>query len=410
MKINLSAYLVVAMGFLASCCNSGISQTFENTTSQNALELLVEVNSPEVLAQANTLGEFKLVADKVELPYEAISENGKIVNILTQIDLPAGSKKAICIEEGAATPASKKTQAEISQAQGGEWKWVTKNNGNEQWEYQGTTSWENTNSLTVDTKHWDHSFDIRYEGPGWESDKIGYRFYLDWRNANDIFGKKVNTPVLQNVGLDGFDSYHELADWGADIMKVGSALGIGTIAHWYNDQVRRVDSVDTRVCEITANGLLQSKVKTTYSGWAYDGGKTDLTSELTINAGSYLTKCHLSLSNAIDNMATGIIKMPNTEVIQGENGDWAYFATFGVQSLNKDELGLIIIYKKSNLQVVTEDSLNHVIVLTPENGGTDLTYYFGGLWTLDSSNIKTTAQLKDYAEQQVALLNAGLIN
>ncbi|MFV0290890.1 MAG: DUF4861 family protein [Mangrovibacterium sp.] len=407
MKFKFSA-LVLASAFLASCSTS-IQQTFENPTSHDATELLVEINSPEVLAQANSLASFKLMDNNTELAYEAISNGDSIVKILAQINLPANSKKAITITEGTPTAPEKKTQAEISQAQGGEWKWVTKNNGNEQWEYQGTTSWKNVNRLEVDEKHWDHGFDIRYEGPGWESDKVGYRFYLDWRNAVDVFGKRVNTPVLQNVGLDGFDSYHELADWGADIMKVGDALGIGSISHWVSDHVRRVDSVDSHVCEIAVDGLLQSVVKTTYNGWSYDGGKTDLISELTINAGSYLSKCHISLSNPIDNIATGIIKMPNTEIIQGENGEWCYFGTFGVQSLNKDELGLLVLYKKANLQSVTEDAKNHVIILTPENQGTEVTYYFGAQWTLDASGIKTTEQLKAYADQQVALLNAGLI-
>ena len=30
-------------------------------------------------------------------------------------------------------------------------------------------------SLKVNVKHTDHSFDIQFEGPGWESDKIGCR-------------------------------------------------------------------------------------------------------------------------------------------------------------------------------------------------------------------------------------------
>ncbi len=108
---------------------------------------------------------------------------------------------------------------------------MTKQNGNQQYEYQGG-EFKPVGKLLVDEKHTDHSFDIQFEGPGWESDKIGYRIYLDWRNAIDIFGKKTDAMVLHNVGLDGFDSYHEMQDWGVDILKVGSALGIGTLAFW----------------------------------------------------------------------------------------------------------------------------------------------------------------------------------
>jgi len=41
---------------------------------------------------------------------------------------------------------------------------------------------------------------VAYEGPGWESDKVAYRIYLDGRNALDIFGKKTPDLVLSKVG------------------------------------------------------------------------------------------------------------------------------------------------------------------------------------------------------------------
>ncbi len=35
-----------------------------------------------------------------------------------------------------------------------------------------------------------HNAYFKYEGPGWESERVGYRLYLDERNRCDIFGKK----------------------------------------------------------------------------------------------------------------------------------------------------------------------------------------------------------------------------
>ena len=60
----------------------------------------------------------------------------------------------------------KRTQAELSYKTGGEWK---------NREYVGG-SFQNTQFLRVPPEHKDHSWFIRYEGPGWESDKVGYRF------------------------------------------------------------------------------------------------------------------------------------------------------------------------------------------------------------------------------------------
>lgn len=114
----------------------------------------------------------------------------------------------------------KRTQAELSHKFGGEF--VNR-------KYVGG-GFQNVSYLKLPPEHTDHSDFIRYEGPGWESDKVGYRFYLDWRNAIDIFGKKVSNMVLKNVGHDEYDSYHNPADWGMDILKVGESLGVGSIA------------------------------------------------------------------------------------------------------------------------------------------------------------------------------------
>ena len=114
-----------------------------------------------------------------------------------------------------ASKSNTKTYAEISIKEGGYWK------GREYMEGK----FKNVADLKVPSEHTDHSWYIRYEGPGWESNKIAYRLYLDWRNAIDIFGKVTETMVLSQVGQDGFDSYHEPQPWGSDILKVGKAKG-----------------------------------------------------------------------------------------------------------------------------------------------------------------------------------------
>ena len=139
---------------------------------------------------------------------------------------------------------AKRTQAELSHKIGG--RWVNR-------EYEGGT-FQNVNYLSVPPEHKDHSWFIRYEGPGWESDKVGYRFYLDQRNATDVFGKKTPEVILQQVGLDGFDSYHNMQSWGMDVMNVGPSLGIGSIGAWNNGKVLRVEKTDSVTCEILENG------------------------------------------------------------------------------------------------------------------------------------------------------------
>ncbi len=292
----------------------------------------------------------------------------------------------------------RKTQAYLGLKEGGEWKFVTKANGNEQYEYQGGT-FKSVESLKMDEKHTDHSFDIQFEGPGWESDKIGYRLYLDWRNATDIFGKKVDTLVLHKVGLDGFDSYHEMCDWGVDVLKVGSSLGIGALGFWDGEKATRVEKTDSIFCSVES-GDNSSSVQVQYHGWEIADVKTDLSTALSIETGSYLTKYDVSLSNEIPNIATGIVKNPDIELVKFDDikEGWGCIATFGVQTLQSDNLGMCVFYRMDQLVEVAEDKYSHVVVLKPENN--QLTYYFGAAWEQDASKVKTIDEFKELLKEQ----------
>lgn len=202
----------------------------------------------------------------------------------------------------------KRTQGKPSIKSGGKWA------GNK---YEGGT-FKDTNYLKAPVEHTDHSEFIRFEGPGWESDKVGYRLYLDWRNGTDIFGKKVTDSILQNVGQDGFESYHEMSPWGMDILKVGDAFGIGAVGIWENGKVERVSKTDGLICEILADGPVHSLLRIKYLGWKTNSGKYDLTSRLSITAGSRLTKHNIIVDKDIDNLCTGIVKNQESVILKSE--------------------------------------------------------------------------------------------
>jgi len=300
------------------------------------------------------------------------------------------------------TAQKSKTQAYLGLKEGGKWVWVTKSNGNEQYEYQGGV-FKSVSNLKMDEKHTDHSFDIQFEGPGWESDKIAYRLYLDWRNATDIFGKIVDTLVLHNVGLDGFDSYHEMQDWGVDVLKVGSSLGIGSLAFWDGEKATRVEKTDSIFCSVES-GKKSSKANVDYYGWEINGTKTNLFSSLEIEEGSYLTKYDIQLSEELPNLATGIVKLSGTEVLIFDDikPGWKCLATFGVQTLQNDNLGMCVFYKTEQELEIAVDKYSHLVVLKPENN--QLTYYFGAAWEHDLSGVKTMDDFKNLLKTQTQFL------
>lgn len=275
------------------------------------------------------------------------------------------------------------------------------------------TKYENVTKIKVPAEHIDHDGLYKYEGPGWESEKVGYRFYLDWRNATDIFGKKVKELVLQNVGVkdtiaDNNESFHTMQDWGMDIFKVGNSLGIGAFGMWCDGKVNMVSKTDSVTCKITKNGPVRSEIKTNYYGWSVKDKKYDVESKLSITAGSRLTKNLIKVTGNAENIVTGLAKYAGTTFMKGNaKKGWNYIALWGHQSLADDNLGIALFYKTKNLAELTEDKLSYIVKLKPNKG--EVEYYFGAAWEKEFEGIKTEKEFRSYLENVINELNNPLV-
>lgn len=297
-------------------------------------------------------------------------------------------------EETPPAPSAKGTYAELSRKTGGTWK---------DRKYEGGT-FENVDSLRVPDQNTDHSFFMRYEGPGWESGKIGYRLYLDWRNATDIFGKKTDSMVLSHVGQDNYDSYHEPGDWGQDILKVGSALGIGSVGRLVDGKVRHFEEVDSTLASVH-NGDARSSVTVNYYGWKTGDKKIDLTSVYSIAPDTRYTRHEVTVSAPVEGLSTGIVIHDSTEVLTNTSADgkWAYLATYGIQTLVPDKLGMAILYKTDGVNKVEDREFDHLIEFKPT--GDKIVFYFLGAWEQEPGGIKTQDEFRSYLDGLLTTLN-----
>lgn len=195
------------------------------------------------------------------------------------------------------------------------------------------------------------------EGPAWENDKVGFRLYFDVRNGKDIWGKTTTSMMMDTVGTNPSLSYHQKADWGMDVLKVGSSLSAGALAI----KVRLTANRDTLirlggknmgkvVYEKIADGPLFAKFKLSYPEWKFaDGYKPiSLTEEISIWGGQYFYQSDVKIIGAPDGtqLVTGFANhyaLPMEE-IAGQNA--TSFYSFGVQSENKDKLGLAVLALK----------------------------------------------------------------
>ena len=400
-------FVCASIGLVACQQGSSINKEFPkvikvaltNNSSQKLDDAIIQIPIEQLMKKDTTFNTKACVAiSNGEERASQISDfdgDGKADFLVVNVDLTNTKSLEIRFNPEGTNERTyvKRTQAELSYKTGGYFK---------DRKYIGGT-FQNADYLRVPDEHTDHSFYIRYEGPGWESDLVGYRFYLDWRNAIDIFGKKTNAMVLQDVGQDGFDSYHEPADWGQDILKVGESLGIGTLGMWVDNMAQRVAETDSIECWITVNGPIQSVIKTQYHGWKIENTKFNLTTYLSINAGSRMTKQHVEISPIPENLCTGIVKDKNAQLLKSmnQNSEWQYLATYGLQSLANDTLGMAVLYQSSNLIQLDDDEESNVIVLNVPEG--ELDYYFLAAWQQEKP--MSEEEFIGYLNDQIDILN-----
>ncbi|WP_207951678.1 glycoside hydrolase family 88 protein [Pseudomaricurvus alcaniphilus] len=301
--------------------------------------------------------------------------DGQRDQALVMLDLQAGEKLQLALRDKSAAdmaPQVQRSHAEIGVKAGGNWQGS---------KYEGGV-FQDVEAVTLPPQYTDHSQFLRYEGPGIESDVIGYRVYLDWRNGFDIFGKQQAGLQLAQVGLDGYQSYHEPADWGMDILKVGKSVGIGGFGYWENGALTRVSEVKGWSARIVEDGSLYSAFAINYDDWTVAGKTVDVRAQLAMVAGSRLARVNLKTDPGLEQLAVGLVKHADTEVLKGSldiTGEaWSYLATLGPQALDGQPLLMFVLFKRETLVELTEDEHNQVALLKVRGG--ELEYYFGAQW------------------------------
>ncbi len=197
------------------------------------------------------------------------------------------------------------------------------------------------------------------EGPSWENDKVGFRLYFDQRNGKDIWGKTTPAMVLDDVGKDTLTSYHHIAEWGMDVLKVGKSLGAGALALQYTDAAGkdtlvRLGGIDMGkvVYEKIADGPVRAIFRMQYPVWKMAASlpPLSLTEEVSIWGGQYFYESKVSVNNAPVNakLVTGIVNLHDLSLAALDTIGQQVVYTYGVQSENKDKLGMAILFSKES--------------------------------------------------------------
>lgn len=413
MKYILSFLIISAFSsvfaFSGSSSNDDeITVTLQNRHNIKLNDIIVKVDVEKIkkhLPQFNLIN-YNIKEMDTPVIAEIVKNNNSLSDdLLLNLSFKPGEKKTLTISKSA-TPQqvpAKRTQAYLGQKT--DYKRVDK--------YYKEGRFESVTFTKIPEDHFAHDALYQFEGPGWESDKVGYRFYLDDRNRTDIFGKTTGKVVLNIVGKDDLDSgnegYQNPQEWGMDIFKVGNSLGIGSIATFDNGKVVTVSKTDSTTCRIINNNNLFSAVRTSYYGWSVGEKKYGLIADLSIDAGSRLTKNELYIKGELPNICTGIAKHDSTDFFKSADKNkqgWGYIGLYGKQSRDGGMLGLAVFYKKSELIKQDQSSDSYLVLLKPNKGA--VTYYFTAAWDKEPNGIKTKEEFIKYLDVTCKLLDNGV--
>jgi hypothetical protein len=256
----------------------------------------------------------------------------------------------------------------------------------------------------------DHSIGnklMKYEGFGWESELVGYRYYYDNRGAIDIFGKQKHALALKEVGLDG-SNYHALESWGMDVLKVNSSVGLGAPAAVINNKLLKV--TDFASSKVNIKNLAQfSQIDLFHEQWKVGDKTTDLHTRFRIFPGSALTDVYTSTSQTIDNWGTGIVNHQVQYFESNETSTWCYLASFGEQSLNEDLLGMAIFYKCKDKRQIVVDKDNIAVHLTSSpSADNGIHYKFTAKWQAEPDGPNASDEFTQYLNNTLNLLNSPI--
>ena len=280
----------------------------------------------------------------------------------------------------------------------------------------------------------DNGFEIiaQAESVSWENDKMGFRNYFDCRNVKDLFGKLKPEMIMDNLQTPEMGSYHELSDWGMDVLHCGSSLGSGGLALLKNDSLYRLGSTAVYEYQKITEGPARSIFELRYKGWKVDGDDLQAVERISIYPGKYWFKSDVTVTGCPvgSQIVTGIVTSHlKNEPFQFKASDYQCIGTHDVQSLNEDELGMAVLvplkkagkigrttdinFFKLGYQTVVEKSFSNIISQTYYIGqkcesGKPSEHYFFAVWGLEDNQWKTEEGFSKYIAAEAEKLSSGI--
>ncbi|MEP6465967.1 MAG: DUF4861 family protein, partial [Parafilimonas sp.] len=220
--------------------------------------------------------------------------------------------------------------------------------------------------------------------------------------------------VMDTVGDNVNSSYHNLSNWGMDILHVEKSLGAGSVAIATKDENGKDTlirlggkNILNETYQQIANGPLYAAFEMNYT-WKINNSSVTVKQQVSIWGKQYFYESKVTVSGAPQNagLATGIADFYENEVDSFRLDKTAVLLSHGKQSENKDELGLAIIlplntfaYFSEAPEKNTDVTKTHLITQYIKNDEA-LTYRFYACWQKTNSNFASSKYFKNFMKEE----------
>lgn len=330
----------------------------------------------------------------IPFQYDDLDQDGTLDELFFLVDIEANGSSRISLKPAEKTDFPAQTHIRLGEKTG-----------------EGITPRKEAKRLeTVDNTITSARF--QYEGVGWENEEVAFRNYLDLRNGIDIFGKTKEGLFLDKAGLEGNETYHELLDWGMDILKVGASLGAGGVAFWYKDSLVRLSSPESGF-KFQFEGPVRAQLLLDFKDVDLGDKKIDVKHTISIQAGTYAFDAKLEFSDAEDiSPVVGLVDLHNLPGQDLSAGNNIALYTYGLQSENQDSLGMAVMAAENLVQkIVDTDSISEQIPNTYAFvlKGNSLNYRFYSGWELSAKDFASEKAFEAYLKKEAELWKNELV-
>jgi len=245
------------------------------------------------------------------------------------------------------------------------------------------------------------------EGPAWENDKVAFRNYYDQRNGIDIFGKRVERMVLDSVGIEG-TNYHELSDWGMDILKVGNSLGAGAIALQINDTIYPIRDLNDSHYTLLDDGPIYASLKLEHKNVKIRNNSYNIEHIISIYGGTnyYLNTVTINGLKGDEKLVTGIVNIHSEKLYKENVSNEMIFATYDLQAEDKRMLGMSIVLNDKDFsselnEKIPTKGIDNTFLLSlniKNNNPVSYRFYFG--WETGFSSFRNFNYFSSFIKRE----------